>query len=148
MSTSQRLKCPACATPMHPEVAGTLELDRCPGCLGLWFDSNELDAALMAATPAAQPAESAPDRGKSAWSCPRCWPERMRAVGWPMLVLDRCDHCRGFFLNAQELKALAENRGPLEAMHREQEVWSWLYATGSTALAGAALINLLIRLLR
>jgi len=133
---------------MQPEIASTLELDRCPGCLALWFDSSELDAALQAAEPPGKPAEAAPDRGMSAWSCPRCWPERMRAVGWPMIVLDRCDRCRGFFLNARELQALAANRGPLEAMHREQEVWSWLYETGATALAGAGLINLLIRILR
>src|SRR5690349_6039042 len=37
--------CPDCATKMREYRVGSVEVDRCPKCLGMWFDWGELEQA-------------------------------------------------------------------------------------------------------
>ena len=41
-SGSRRLHCPVCSTVMILEYIGTVEVDRCPDCRGIFLDKGEL----------------------------------------------------------------------------------------------------------
>jgi len=41
-----RNRCPKCAAPLVPVSYRKVELDKCSGCGGLWFDFGELDQVL------------------------------------------------------------------------------------------------------
>ena len=51
----QRLKeahwmhCPKCGQKLDPEICGTLEIDVCPSCKGVWLDMGELGAIVETA---------------------------------------------------------------------------------------------------
>lgn len=42
--------CPRCKADLAPEVLGTVTVDRCTGCRGLWFDGNEIEHVIDATT--------------------------------------------------------------------------------------------------
>lgn len=58
--------CPVCAAAMTTEQAGSIELDRCAGH-GLWFDADELGAALLHESGQDEPAPDAPAGGVLGW---------------------------------------------------------------------------------
>ena len=43
--------CPACHNDMIVVEYQRIELDFCPGCRGVWFDTGELDLILQSAKP-------------------------------------------------------------------------------------------------
>ena len=43
------LHCPKCGQQLTTETYGTVEVDVCPGCKGLWLDATELDTILASA---------------------------------------------------------------------------------------------------
>jgi Zn-finger nucleic acid-binding protein len=43
VGASRRLSCPSCQKPLSTLLRRGLELDRCPGCMGLWLDLGELE---------------------------------------------------------------------------------------------------------
>jgi hypothetical protein len=108
---------------MHPRSFGPVEVDVCDaGCGGLWFEASELarvdepdegiGAALEAAlTHPAGPQRSAPIR------CTRCEvvmrEHRYRDI--PGALVDECERCRGFFLDAGELRAIRAALGARRA---------------------------------
>lgn len=86
-----------------------LEIDRCPGCGGVWFDSDELDKYLDAkvkipAAPAAPPALNAQLDAKPA-SCPRCALALVKgpARSNPKITVDSCGNCAGIWVDGAEL---------------------------------------------
>lgn len=42
------LHCPKCGQTLGQEIYGTVEVDVCPSCKGLWLDANELESILTA----------------------------------------------------------------------------------------------------
>lgn len=42
--------CPRCAAALAPEAMGTVTVDRCTACRGLWFDGNEVEHVIDATT--------------------------------------------------------------------------------------------------
>lgn len=110
------MKCPVCDIEMKEKNFGGVHIDVCDGgCKGLWFDWHELEELDMdyegfgdALTDALESTRvSDADRGHI--DCPKC--------GMPMVIhkykdkevtVDECYLCRGFFLDAGELKAIRE----------------------------------------
>jgi hypothetical protein len=44
------MHCPKCGQKLDQEHYGTVEVDVCPSCKGLWLDANELEAIFVAET--------------------------------------------------------------------------------------------------
>lgn len=91
-----------------------LEIDNCPGCLGLWFDGEELSRFFPSRRLADQVLED--DSGRSGASparagerhCPRC-EVAMIEVGVRNIRLDLCRQCSGVWFDQGELSALVES---------------------------------------
>lgn len=43
------MHCPKCGQALATEMYGTVEVDVCPACRGLWLDATELDTILASA---------------------------------------------------------------------------------------------------
>jgi Zn-finger nucleic acid-binding protein len=101
---------------------GPFCIDRCPFCGGLWLDAAELDKVLALNKSAA--ANHLVDRldagkliagGKTATRTMRQCPRDQSALAATQsptqshVVFDRCPACLGLFLDAGELKDLAEH---------------------------------------
>ena len=110
------MQCPACQRPLRRFKAGTVMLDGCDGgCAGIWFDHDELASvgreqpqpgspvASLLRDPAVQVEDNA------ARMCPRCdgvaLDKKLYSLG-SGVVLDRCLHCRGVWLDHGELEKI------------------------------------------
>jgi Zn-finger nucleic acid-binding protein len=82
--------------------------DLCPECGSLWLDAGELDklAYQVEGSIEFSSQEPAEDASGEARGCPRCDGvelEKVSFIGSDDIVLDRCDNCGGFWLDAGEL---------------------------------------------
>lgn len=102
---------------MEPVRAGGATIDRCTSCRGLWLDAAELQRVLQAspgtgASAAARVDRSTPPRTPAGVRrCPRDGEELVPTPDptQPHVVVDRCRSCLGIFLDAGELRDLAEH---------------------------------------
>lgn len=103
------LKCPACGEAMSEVQSGLCEVDLCRKCGGVWFDHQELRRVLDE-TPRALVALDSPAPGwtRPAAACPRCGGELrdFEFAGIAGLIGDRCQACRGIWLDGGELREL------------------------------------------
>lgn len=98
--------CPDCNTHMQPfwlpakTLGSEVELDRCADCGGVWFDAGELVAASSKEVRATSTKTDRP--------CPSCTAMLVqgRIVDGP--AVETCASCRGTFLEARDLDALAK----------------------------------------
>jgi len=106
--------CPVCRQPMVIVEFDDIELDICPDCQGLWFDTQELRELfeLVGAPEQVYDLEDHLDRLDRAGgrrSCPRCH-ARIEPVKSPAsdahLVLDRCPRGHGLWFDKGELETL------------------------------------------
>ncbi len=106
--------CPACRQAMIIVEYDDVELDMCPDCSGLWFDSQELgqlfekEGALEQLNSLEQSLAPAPNP-KNSRRCPRCR-GRLRQVVVPEigneLILDECPQGDGLWFDQGELAGL------------------------------------------
>lgn len=113
------MSCPKDAEPMSRIILGTVRIDRCPACGGVWLDAGELDALKHAALESEhrktldaldglgtrEPAER-----PQPLLCPRDH-SRMSVHHDPEqkhVELDVCTKCGGLFFDAGELSDLTE----------------------------------------
>lgn len=117
------MKCPKCSAAMKTVQHEGVEVDRCSGCGGLWFDTfeheqlRELDGAERVDNRAAQ------RDGQGAHAridCPRCATPmfRMVAAGQPHIAYESCGLCHGAYFDAGEFRDFCEEM--LEEKLREQ----------------------------
>ena len=108
--------CPRCRATLTTVVRDTpsdrIELDACPSCHGVWFDRDELSAALQLENVTAFGTDSPLLEGdRVSLPCPRnprvSMHERHLAVppdkGAPDLKIDQCAECGGIWLDGGEL---------------------------------------------
>jgi Zn-finger nucleic acid-binding protein len=118
-----RIRCPKDGTIMErvsvPGPTGTVTVDRCAGCGGLWFDPLELGHTLASK---GQPSsldtgalEERPHNVKLGQNlggmvCPRDGSPlaKTRHLQQQHVVLDQCPTCGGVLLDAGELKDISE----------------------------------------
>lgn len=105
------MTCPKCKAAMERVQVGTVEIDRCTGCHGIWFDSLE-EERLTAAGAAASVDIGAGDEGRREMTridCPRCHTRMIRMVdaGQPEVAFESCKFCYGRFLDPGEFRQLA-----------------------------------------
>ena len=96
--------CPGCTAPMNAFKAGTVELDRCPFCNGLWFDPGELEQVLGRKLVGTLDQTTVTSRRCAICAVP------MRSVELGFLQVEVCTNCRGVFLDDGELTALNDGK--------------------------------------
>jgi Zn-finger nucleic acid-binding protein len=124
------MKCPRDGSELTTEREGSLDVDRCPQCRGLWLDHDELDEleATVAQHEHHRRATIEYAKRPSDLPCPVCH-KLMRAFNYRAynLELETCEDRHGFWLDAGEEKHLLEImrervRGLNRAVHAER---SW-----------------------
>jgi len=110
--------CPRCKTGMSPLEYEGVPIDRCDRCRGEWLDGGELKRILDAARehPEASAEVEALKQPKirgvllaevrENLPCPACGQtmEAFNYAGDTGIILDRCRHCGGIWLDAGELE--------------------------------------------
>jgi len=112
------MNCPKCHARMAAVSLYGIEIDRCSGCKGLWFDNDELDAL------GAIDDSEMLDLGLAAVGhqfnaqhnidCPRCEEVALMTtrINGGNLTVEQCPQCQGRFLDAGEFTAY-KYHGPL-----------------------------------
>lgn len=108
------IKCPKCGADMARHTHGSLTIDRCQTCSGLWLDALELQRLLeRPQTPRAvdtgAPRTGSPPSPRRL-QCPRD-KSPLIAMSDPMqrhVRYEQCSVCGGLFLDAGELRDLSE----------------------------------------
>ena len=104
------MKCPKCKAPMDNVVLEGVQIERCSGCKGLWFDANE-EVLLSKIQHAEMLDLGLASLGKEFNNeepifCPRCGTSsqlhKLQDKKQPHIELDRCNTCNGTFFDAGE----------------------------------------------
>ena len=108
------MNCPKCDGEMARVGYETIEINRCTGCSGLWFDMLELEH-LKAIEGSVEIDIGDPKVGKSFDSverveCPICETRMLRMVDsqQPHIHYESCPACYGIFLDAGEFRDYKE----------------------------------------
>ena len=128
------MKCPVCGAGLRQYSCGGQTLDACPGCRGMWFDPEELGAAVKEmvregvvsdqdARDAYQAKRASGGPGEPAKPCPNCGAP-MTAFNYSYdsnVFLDRCPSCRGVWADAGEIGGVARHVKGNPAVNRYAE---------------------------
>ena len=120
----QPIRCPKCSSPMGKVTFGSVVVDRCTSCRGLWFDareherlkelegSEEIDPGPPQGAP---PATSTTSTGAARpadvkLECPVCHTRLIRMVDHqqPHIHFESCTVCHGSFFDAGEFRDYKE----------------------------------------
>lgn len=104
------MKCPACGQPLVVVEREDIEVDWCPACEGIWFDTDELDILAARAGKTLAPesiGEKVAQHKEKRRRCPRCHHKMEKVTPFEEadFFLDRCPE-HGLWCDAGELGAL------------------------------------------
>jgi uncharacterized protein len=116
------LICPKCKTrQLHrrPVKGRRLTVDVCPSCTGIWFDADELAAAMGEA---GEPVRVPRQAKRASLCCPRC-KEPLYSFLYPQtrVTVESCKRCGGFWLDAGEFQAIRQARQYLQQVDDDRE---------------------------
>ncbi len=108
------MKCPKCSAEMEKILQGGIEIDRCSGCKGIWFDL--LEREKLAQLEGSERIDAGdPEIGENhdrvdRVDCPTCHTQMIRMVDavQPHIWYEACESCGGLFLDAGEFTDLKE----------------------------------------
>ena len=109
------LHCPKCRAAMEPVTVAGIEVDRCTGCRGLWFDLLEQedlkDASGIASLDSGDPVTGDRYDQVGLIRCPVDGQPMVRMVdkAHPALWLESCPVCYGTFFDAGEFREFSED---------------------------------------
>ena len=126
----QPIQCPRCSAAMGKVTFGSVVVDRCTSCKGLWFDAREherlkdvkgaetIDTGARASTAAA---DEPKQPGDAKMNCPVCHTRMIRMVDHqqPHIHYESCTVCHGVFFDAGEFRD-----------YKEQTVSEWFKGWG------------------
>lgn len=102
------MKCPKCESEMKRVTFNDIEVDRCDGCEGIWFDMLEHEELKQMKGSEAIDTGS-PEKGKEfnkidKIKCPKCHSAMIRMVdnSQPHIWYESCGVCYGVFFDAGE----------------------------------------------
>ena len=99
------LECPKCHEAMIVAEHGSVEIDCCSVCGGVWLDGGELEALVGKAVP--PKARPDADLGPPELDCPICVGKLVRdRYGRTQVVVDKCPHGDGIWLDEGELEQI------------------------------------------
>lgn len=111
---SGAMRCPKCRSDMEQVVVEGVEVDRCLGCHGLWFDAGEAEA-LSHKSAAATLDDGRASDGRhynifDEYRCPRCGAgmARVEDARQHHIWYETCRSCQGNFFDAGEFRDLSE----------------------------------------
>lgn len=120
----ERAPCPRCSAALEPEILAGRTLHRCPDCRGVWLTRSSFqELARLAEQKAAATREALEAEGeadiaytfapsRSPRACPTCGQAmenfQFESTG---IWLDACPLSHGLWLDAGELKLIAQHRG-------------------------------------
>jgi Zn-finger nucleic acid-binding protein len=103
------MQCPKCKAEMEKKSFQNIEVDRCTGCGGLWFDMME--AENLKTLQGSEKLDTAPLRADSLdehrdIACPVCKTRMIQMVdkSHPKLRYEGCPTCYGVFFDAGEFR--------------------------------------------
>jgi Zn-finger nucleic acid-binding protein len=108
------MNCPKCNAGMEKITHGTVEIDRCTNCVGIWFDRLEREhLARLKGSENIDVGNVAIARGFEMIDhidCPVCRSPMIRMVDpvQPHIWYEACTVCNGIFLDAGEFRDLKE----------------------------------------
>jgi uncharacterized protein len=117
------LTCPRCLVPLREHSLGSVTIDGCETCGGLWFDTDELSrlaqggqATVVAAEGVFDPPHPAADLLPVKGLCPRCQVPlyAFQFEHTPGVTLDACPTCRGVWIDDGELEAIGRRLAPTQ----------------------------------
>ena len=103
------MNCPKCEREMVAENHGDTEVDKCPECLGIYFDQGELEKLLadrIKGSGSVEYTELSNKMDMMLGKGPRCEVEMEPYLGPGNLRIDRCTKCLGVFLDQGEFAEL------------------------------------------
>ncbi len=108
------MNCPKCGSPMEKVAYQSIEVDRCTGCKGIWFDL--LEHKRLKALPGSGTIDIGnPEAGKKlnamkAVNCPVCQTQMTRLVdvNQPHIWYESCPVCNGVVFDAGEFRDYKE----------------------------------------
>ena len=108
------MDCPKCESPMKKIQYQSIEVDRCTGCKGIWFDLMALET-LEALEGSETIDVGNPTVGKKYNEvenivCPVCHTPMVRMVDLeqPHIWFEKCSGCSGSFFDAGEFRDIKE----------------------------------------
>jgi Zn-finger nucleic acid-binding protein len=115
------MHCPACDQTLRPLKTGTVMLDVCHDCGGIWFDHRELEkvnadhpnADDVVADFTYNPLTRVDEN--RARPCPRCDGVTLEKKLYDLgsgVIMDRCPQCKGIWLDQGELEKIRESIRP------------------------------------
>lgn len=117
------MRCPVCSHGLRRVRSGTLSLDVCVGCKGIWFDDGEFAPHVKALSESDKikpgttsffedrPVHSAEGTGEGQRVCPKC-DRVMKKFNYAYdsnIFLDKCTSCQGIWADAGESVAVARH---------------------------------------
>jgi len=101
---------------------GNISYDGCDKCGSLWLGAGELDKLAFQVDGSIEYCSKEKDdqADSRALMCPRCDDsnlERVRFLGYPDIILHRCDSCGGFWLDGGELNIIDEKLKKIMPVH-------------------------------
>jgi len=122
------MNCPRCSIPLREIDLGKyggeyacVVIDRCPECEGVWLDKGELDQRDESVWTDAEALDfEIVTRDGAAAPCPKCTVtlSSIAPSQLPGLVIDRCPHCLGFWLDSGELESVQALAADLDSAIR------------------------------
>ena len=109
------MNCPRCKALLVVVEFHNIELDWCPACEGLWFDSGEMElvTARMRGATAGAVAQRKADTNEGRLRCPECgktMEKRLLGEASPVIA-DVCGLCGGLWLDHGELEQVVSQPG-------------------------------------
>ena len=99
------LECPKCREPLVVVEYGGVEIDWCLSCRGIWLDGGELEALVGEPVPPKDEPETG--LGEAERDCPICVDKLVKEYyGHTKVLIDRCPHGDGIWLDEGELEAI------------------------------------------
>jgi Zn-finger nucleic acid-binding protein len=94
---------------------GVIVVDHCDGCDGIWFDPHELSEYVKRNKSWLRSRIASDGDFESlthlpASDCPRCRKDTLQIGFFKGLSFERCVSCSGFFLSAEQIRAITDWR--------------------------------------
>lgn len=103
--------CPVCKQMMVVLELEKLEVDYCPSCGGIWFDSVELEL-LFEDLPRSEKFSEAFEIQKNVKEkirrCPKCNKKMEKVLSGNKVLIDRCKYMHGLWFDKNELQTLIQ----------------------------------------
>ncbi len=115
------MKCPRCKSDLFVVEYHDIELDYCPSCSGICFDSGEMD--LLSEKSGRESAVLRPsvDAKEALLRCPICrahMQKRLMGSEAEPVLVDLCPTCEGLWLDHGELEQVLNQAGTGDPMAR------------------------------